>query len=660
MSEIFSFLFILLVPPPLFSSSGPEPKAVLKGHLAPVVSVSFSPDGASLATIAQDRSWRLWNVSAGVSGSAITAHNGPGACVAYAPDGAAVATAGEDATLRVWSVATGQSRASVELGANAVSAAFSPDSLRVAAGLGNGVIKIWEIGGPAKAMIGHSGPVVHLSYSSDGRELVSGSLDGSVRIWNLDAGKERVVFSGLPKGIKALAVSPGGNTVALGLPDKRIALWSLESGRETAVLMGHADIVDCLAFSPDGRLLASGAKDQSARLWDLAGGVSAVLKGHGDWIAALAFSRDGSMLATGSWDKTIRLWDVAQAFAAPVPAEVSAASAPAAAPVPVAAPVPAPSPQGRRFPWELLVGGVCAAGLAAIVWARRSKPPPPPPPARIAEIVLSPVQSDEPGAGRKLVLGGRFEALHRLGMGAVGAHYEGLDRIGGGPVLIKKLRDDLRLDAAGRRAFLAAAAPAVGLRHPGISGVEAVLEEAQSLYLVCAAPTGAFLSDTLETRQRLGYRECRVFLMDLCPALAHAHAAGVSHGNITPASVILDGRGGARWADFVVSRLVREAALRASLPDDPRGPAYRAPEDSGGPAPSGDLYSLGIVLYQALTGVPPFPGPNFAAQKREMIYAHPAQIVRDLPQGLGDFFRKAVAPEPGRRFKNAEEFLAAF
>ena len=621
--------------------------------------MSFSSDGATLATVSRDRTLRLWNMAAGVSAEPITAHDEPALCAAYAPDAGSVATSGEDGVLRVWSAATGKERSHHELKAHAPALAYSPDGSRVAAGLKNGNIVVWEVGAKVKTLTGHVKPIAFLAFSPDGQDLISGSQDSSVRIWALAAGAEKTILTGFPKSYTAMAVSADQKTVAFALADKKIALWSLETGRETAVLAGHGDTIDALAFSPDGALLASGGKDQAARLWELSGGPPALLNGHKDWVSALAFSPDGSVLATGSWDKTIRLWDVAAARASAVP-EVS--TAPAVVPVATTAPQPPPAqaPLPRRFPWELVIGSVCAVGLGVIGWLRRPKPPAPPPPVRTDTIVLDPLRPAEPGAGRKVVLGGRFELLHRLGMGPVGSVYEGADKEKGAPVIIQKLRDDLRLDAAARQVFIRAGGPAAKLRHPGIVSIEAVLEEGENLYVVRAATAGASLADALEAGRRLGHQECRGLLEVLASALDYAHAAGVCHGDLTPAAVLIDAAGAGKLADFAVSRLVRAALLKAGRPEELKAVCHRAPEDGAGASPSGDLYSLASVLYLSLTGVAAFPGPDLASQKNEMIFAHPSQIVRGLPQGLGDFFHKALAHDPAARFKSGKEMLAAF
>jgi WD40 repeat protein len=111
-------------------------------------------------------------------------------------------------------------------------------------------------------------------------------------------------------GVWAIAFSPDGKTLASGSMDHTVRLWNLEPGELTATLEGHAKRVLAVAFSPDGRALASGSQDDSVRLWDVTTLTErfAILRGYVD--SSLAFTPDSKVLVAGGADDTVRMWEV--------------------------------------------------------------------------------------------------------------------------------------------------------------------------------------------------------------------------------------------------------------------------------------------------------------------------------------------------------------
>jgi WD40 repeat protein len=109
-----------------------------------------------------------------------------------------------------------------------------------------------------------------------------------------------------------VAVSPDGKRVVSGSDDKTVRVWDLASGRCEATLEGHGDRVCSVAVSPDGKRVVSGSGDKTVRVWDLASGrCEATLEGHGDMVCSVAVSPDGKRVVSGSDDKTVRVWDLA-------------------------------------------------------------------------------------------------------------------------------------------------------------------------------------------------------------------------------------------------------------------------------------------------------------------------------------------------------------
>ncbi len=161
---------------------------------------------------------------------------------------------------------------------------------------------------------GHSQKSEGVAFSPDGRHVATGSVDHTIKIWEVATGRELRTLAGHIGTVKAIAFSPDAQMLASGGNDGKIKFWEAASGREAASLAGHTQSVTALAFSPDGRSLASGGADFAVKLWDIAARREARnYTGHFGLVLALAFSPDGSRLASGGRDKTIRLWNTSSA-----------------------------------------------------------------------------------------------------------------------------------------------------------------------------------------------------------------------------------------------------------------------------------------------------------------------------------------------------------
>jgi dipeptidyl aminopeptidase/acylaminoacyl peptidase len=169
---------------------------------------------------------------------------------------------------------------------------------------------LWDVKtGKEKAVFkGHEAEINRVSFSPDGRTLVSGSQDCTTRLWDVETGREKAVLNGHSHSPSNF--SPDGRTLALGSRD--IRLWNVETGKEKSVLKGHEFPVSSVSFSPDGRTLASASMDRTLRLLDVeTGKEKAALTVFPGKVFGVSFSPDGRTLAwSGTFDKTIRLWDV--------------------------------------------------------------------------------------------------------------------------------------------------------------------------------------------------------------------------------------------------------------------------------------------------------------------------------------------------------------
>jgi len=159
-------------------------------------------------------------------------------------------------------------------------------------------------------LAGHSGSVQACAVTADGRRVVSASSDHTLKVWDLDSGRELATLQGHAFFVTACAVTPDGARVVSASYDHTLKVWDLERGRELATLQGHADIVTACAVTPDGRRVVSASFDRTLKVWDLERGRElATLQGHAHWVTACAVTPDGRRVVSASFDKTLKVWD---------------------------------------------------------------------------------------------------------------------------------------------------------------------------------------------------------------------------------------------------------------------------------------------------------------------------------------------------------------
>ncbi len=286
----------------------------LKGHSGRVVSVSFSPDGKRLASATSGGvGVKVWNVQTGQELLSIKGHTS----VAFSPDGKRLASGSENKTVTVWNAQTGQEELLLKGHSGIVTCvSFSPDGKRLASAGEGKMVKVWDAqtGQEDLSLKGHTGEVTSVAFSPDGKRIATASIDQTVKVWDAQTGQEALSLKGHSNKVTSVAFSPDGKRIAAASGARfsagEVKVWDAQTGQEAFSLRGHADVVTSVSFSPDGKRLASASEDWTVKVWDAQTGPEVLsLKGHADEVTSVAFSPDGKQIATASDDKTVKVWD---------------------------------------------------------------------------------------------------------------------------------------------------------------------------------------------------------------------------------------------------------------------------------------------------------------------------------------------------------------
>jgi eukaryotic-like serine/threonine-protein kinase len=273
--------------------------------------VAFSPDWKWLATAGEDKSVKVWDSAAGREIFSLLGHTHSVWAVTFSPDGKRLASASDDKTVRVWDFASRQEIAILEGHTSlACGVAFSPDGKRLASAGYDKTVRVWDTatGKEVLSLPGHASVVRDVTFSPDGMYLGSAGFDKTVRVWDAGSGREVLRFDG-NSHFNSVAFSPDGKWLAAA-GDGTIQVWDVAAGSERLTLRGHVGTVWRIAFTPDGRRLASAGNDRTVRLWDMFSGEETLtLRGHSGEVMGVAFSPDGNRLASAGSDGTVRVWD---------------------------------------------------------------------------------------------------------------------------------------------------------------------------------------------------------------------------------------------------------------------------------------------------------------------------------------------------------------
>jgi serine/threonine-protein kinase len=259
-----------------------------------------------------------------------------------------------------------------------------------------------------------------------------------------------------------------------------------------------------------------------------------------------------------------------------------------------------------------------------------------------------------------VILNNRYQLQERLGAGGMAMVYRAHDLTLERTVAIKILRKDFSNDPSFRQRFHQEAKAAANLSHPNIVTVHDFGLYADQLFIIMEFVPGSDLKALLKEHNRFEPLDALELITQACAGIGYAHRAGLVHCDIKPQNMLVTPDNRLKVVDFGIARLM------ATISPDEKSdvvwgsPQYFSPEQAAGmaPSPSSDVYSLGVVLYEMLTGRLPFTAPTadeLARMHRETLPPSPRKYNPSIPIPLEQILLKVLAKEPSARYRTADQ-----
>lgn len=258
-----------------------------------------------------------------------------------------------------------------------------------------------------------------------------------------------------------------------------------------------------------------------------------------------------------------------------------------------------------------------------------------------------------------IVLGKRYEVLSKVGAGGMADVYKGRDQMLNRYVAIKVLKKEFREDENFVRKFRSEAQASAGLLHPNVVNVYDVGEDRGLYYMVMELVEGITLKEYIEKKGRLSHKEVISIAIQMCSGIGAAHATGIIHRDIKPQNIIISKDGKVKVTDFGIAKAVTSNTISTNAMGSVH---YTSPEQARGgfSDQKSDIYSIGITLYEMVTGQVPFDGDSTVSvaikHLQEEITA-PSELVSDIPYSLEQIILKCTQKNAERRYPNTDELI---
>ncbi|HEU4561293.1 MAG TPA: NB-ARC domain-containing protein [Longimicrobium sp.] len=313
----------------------PAEERTFAGRADRVTAVAVTPENRRAVSASWDRTLKVWDLKTGAEERTLAGKALVGDAVEVTPDGRRVVaiSASNPFGLNLWNLETGEEECALDGHTSWVAAVgVTPDGRRAVSASHDGTLKVWnlETGREERTLVFYTYPVEKtvvmqgegygvcqddprisaVAVTLEGHRIVSGSNDGTLKVWHLETGKEEFTLAGHTRGIIAVAVTPDGRR-AVSVSEDMLKVWNLETGEEERTLAGHERGVIAVALTPDGRRVISASWDDTLKVWNLETGEEEhTLAGHTHWVRAVAVTMDGRRAISASKDGTLKVWDL--------------------------------------------------------------------------------------------------------------------------------------------------------------------------------------------------------------------------------------------------------------------------------------------------------------------------------------------------------------
>lgn len=260
----------------------------------------------------------------------------------------------------------------------------------------------------------------------------------------------------------------------------------------------------------------------------------------------------------------------------------------------------------------------------------------------------------------KTLLSGRYKLLHPIGSGGMAVVYKALDEMLERTVSVKILREDYSNDRDFRNRFRQEAKAAANLSHPNIVTVYDFGFDDNQVFIVFEYVDGDDLKTLIRKRSRFSIEDTVGLVAQACAGVGYAHRAGLVHCDIKPHNMLVSSDFRLKVTDFGIAR-----ALATIHPDEQSdivwgSPHYFSPEQAAGgaPSPASDVYALGVILYELLTGRLPFEASDateLARMHRVEVPIPPRRLNPSIPETLEEITLKVLSKEPTARYRTADQ-----